>query len=49
MIVKQFDGIIDFESQFGKGSNFYFTFKLDDFMIKHPGIVEDKKEDGEEA
>ena len=28
LIVKKFDGTINFESQVGKGSNFYFTFKL---------------------
>ena len=37
MIVKKFDGDIDFTSEIGVGSNFYFTFevneKIDDQIV----------------
>ena len=28
MIVSKFNGIIDFFSEFGKGTTFYFTFEI---------------------
>ena len=31
LIIKKFDGIIDFESTYGEGSNFYFTFEVKPF------------------
>ena len=30
LIVKKFNGIIDFTSEVGVGSNFFFTFELND-------------------
>ena len=33
LIVHKFDGQIDFTSVFGKGSNFNFTFEVEDFDV----------------
>ena len=32
LIVKKFDGIIDFSSEVGVGSNFFFTFELNEIL-----------------
>ena len=31
LIIKKFNGIIDFTSKYGEGSCFYFTFEVEDF------------------
>ena len=31
-IVKKFNGSIDFTSEIGKGSNFFFTFELNEIL-----------------
>jgi len=31
LIIKKFNGLIDFDSEFGKGSCFYFTFEVEPF------------------
>ena len=32
MIVKKFNGVIDFTSEIGKGSTFFFTFELNEII-----------------
>ena len=40
MIVNKFEGEINFKSQYGKGTNFFFTFGLDTDDLSNNLIVE---------
>ena len=41
LIVKKFNGAIDFTSEVGVGSNFFFTFELNELHDENSQIEED--------
>ena len=50
MIVEQFDGKIDFTSKVGEGSDFFFTFKFEDYHLEGPPEPEPKeRKEGNES